>query len=54
MWANLTNADLALTDLSKSIFNCDSLKTTSLNRNNSQFQIAEYINGTLVEVSGCR
>lgn len=51
--ADLTHADLNLTNLSESILNCDSLKTTSLNGNTSQFHIREYINGTYVEVSGC-
>jgi Pentapeptide repeats (8 copies) len=48
--ADLTDADLTLADLSESTFDCDSIKTASLD-NASQFHITE--NGTQVEVSSC-
>jgi uncharacterized protein YjbI with pentapeptide repeats len=48
--SNLTNADLTLTRLNSSIFNCESLRTANLTGNTNQFHIVDSNNK---EVSSC-
>ena len=52
--SDLTNADLTLTRLNGSIFNCESLITDNLIANANQFHIIEKSNGSLKEVSSCQ
>ena len=49
--SDLTNADLTLTRLNGSIFNCESLKTADLTGNTSQIHIVDSHNN---EVSNCQ
>jgi uncharacterized protein YjbI with pentapeptide repeats len=51
---NLTDADLTFADLSGSAFDCESLKTTTLDINAHEIYTYENINGFNVEVSSCK
>ena len=51
---DLTDADMNLTNLSESLFDCTSLKTINFAVNANQIHIVEIINGSPTEVSSCQ